>query len=30
VEQTPGLELDVEPIREKEQAAVLESVRDAT
>ena len=30
VEPTPGLQLDVEPIREKEQAAVLESVRDAT
>ena len=30
VEQTPGLELDVEPIREREQTPVLETVRDAT
>ena len=30
VEQTPGLELDVEPIRERERTPVLETVRDAT
>ena len=30
VEQTSGLELDVEPMREREQTPVLETVRDAT
>jgi hypothetical protein len=30
VEPTPGLELDVEPIREREQVPVRETVRDAT
>jgi hypothetical protein len=30
VEETPGLELDVEPIREREPTPVLETVRNAT